>query len=190
MRQRIQIAKALTHGADVLLLDEPFVGVEHGVRGRILELLERLRAEAETAVVVAARDPDVAARLPTRSWCWPTARWWRRAPPHASSSPPATTGPVPCWRTAAPPDFGPGTVSPDAQPGCGSGRWSRKVPVARLIEAPVAVADGGLAVGDLPGHADDLARARRRPRRGGPGAWSRSSSRGCPGSGPGRPGRR
>src|SRR5580704_14912006 len=30
MRQRIQIAKALSQGADVLLLDEPFVGVEHG----------------------------------------------------------------------------------------------------------------------------------------------------------------
>jgi ABC-type glutathione transport system ATPase component len=60
MRQRIQIAKALTHGADALLLDEPFVGVEHGVRGRILELLQRLRTETETAVVVASRDPEVA----------------------------------------------------------------------------------------------------------------------------------
>jgi peptide/nickel transport system permease protein len=59
MRQRIQIAKALTHGADALLLDEPFTGVERGVRGRILELLDRLRAETETAVVVASRDPEV-----------------------------------------------------------------------------------------------------------------------------------
>jgi len=63
MRQRIQIAKALAHGADVLLLDEPFVGVEHGVRARILELLQRLRTETETAVVVATRDPEVAAAL-------------------------------------------------------------------------------------------------------------------------------
>jgi peptide/nickel transport system ATP-binding protein len=63
MRQRIQIAKALAHGADVLLLDEPLVGVEHGVRLRILELLERLRRETETAVVVASRDPDVARAL-------------------------------------------------------------------------------------------------------------------------------
>jgi len=60
MRQRIQIAKALAQGADALLLDEPFVGVEHGVRGRILELLQRLRTEATTAVVVATRDPEVA----------------------------------------------------------------------------------------------------------------------------------
>jgi peptide/nickel transport system ATP-binding protein len=60
MRQRIQIAKALAHGADVLLLDEPFVGVEHGVRERILELLQRLRTQTGTAVVVASRDPEVA----------------------------------------------------------------------------------------------------------------------------------
>lgn len=63
MRQRIQIAKALTHGADALLLDEPFVGVEHGVERRILELLHRLRTETETAVVVATRDPVVAGSL-------------------------------------------------------------------------------------------------------------------------------
>ncbi len=61
MRQRIQIAKALAQGADVLLLDEPLVGVEHGVRARILELLQRLRTETATAVVVATRDPEVAA---------------------------------------------------------------------------------------------------------------------------------
>jgi peptide/nickel transport system ATP-binding protein len=63
MRQRIQIAKALAHGADVLLLDEPFVGVERGVRARITELLERLRTETETAVVVASRDAEVARAL-------------------------------------------------------------------------------------------------------------------------------
>lgn len=63
MRQRIQIAKALTHGADVLLLDEPFVGVEHGVRLRIMELLERLRTETQTAVVVTSRHAEVARAL-------------------------------------------------------------------------------------------------------------------------------
>jgi peptide/nickel transport system ATP-binding protein len=63
MRQRIQIAKALVHGAEVLLLDEPFVGVEPGVQIRIVELLDRLRTETETAVVVASRDPEVARAL-------------------------------------------------------------------------------------------------------------------------------
>jgi ABC-type glutathione transport system ATPase component len=63
MRQRIQIAKALVHGAEVLLLDEPFVGVEPGVQIRIVELLDRLRTERGTAVVVASRDPEVARDL-------------------------------------------------------------------------------------------------------------------------------
>ncbi|MGH9017713.1 MAG: ATP-binding cassette domain-containing protein [Acidimicrobiales bacterium] len=63
MRQRIQIAKALSQGADVLLLDEPFVGVEHGVRLRIEELLGRLRRETATGVVVASREADVARLL-------------------------------------------------------------------------------------------------------------------------------
>lgn len=63
MRQRIQIAKALTNRAEVLLLDEPFAGVEPAVTGRILELLDRLRREAGTAVVLATRDPELCATL-------------------------------------------------------------------------------------------------------------------------------
>lgn len=60
MRQRIQIAKALTHRADVLLLDEPLAGVDTPVRARVLELLERLRTVGATAVVVATRNADLA----------------------------------------------------------------------------------------------------------------------------------
>jgi putative phosphonate transport system ATP-binding protein len=60
MRQRIQIAKALTRRTDVLLLDEPFLGVEDHVAERILELIDRLRANGDTAVLVASRDPEVA----------------------------------------------------------------------------------------------------------------------------------
>jgi ABC-type glutathione transport system ATPase component len=66
MRQRIQIAKALTHGADAVLLDEPFAGVERDVRDRILDLLHRLRTQTDTAIVVASRDPDVAGMLADR----------------------------------------------------------------------------------------------------------------------------
>ena len=63
MRQRIQIAKALTNRAEVLLLDEPFARVEPAVTGRILELLDRLRREAGTAVVLATRDPELCLAL-------------------------------------------------------------------------------------------------------------------------------
>lgn len=59
MRQRIQVAKALSSPADVLLLDEPFAGVDVAVRNRINELLGRLRSEVGTAIVVASRDAEV-----------------------------------------------------------------------------------------------------------------------------------
>jgi len=63
MRQRIQMAKALTNATEVLLLDEPFAGVDPAVSGRIRELLRRLRAEIGTAVVLATRDASVCYEL-------------------------------------------------------------------------------------------------------------------------------
>ena len=103
MRQRIQIAKALSQGADVLLLDEPFVGVEHGVRTRIVELLERLRTETGTAVVVASRDPEVA-RVAGRRDPGPRRRRGHRGGPG---------GPGP-RRPPGPADPGSGRVAPSA----------------------------------------------------------------------------
>lgn len=63
MRQRIQIAKALTSRSRVLLLDEPFACVDDVVRVRILELLARLRATVGTAVIIATRDAATLAPL-------------------------------------------------------------------------------------------------------------------------------
>lgn len=66
MRQRIQIARAVTQRTSALLVDEPFVGVDNRVRTRIEELIHRARGEAGTAVVVATRDPAVARCLSDR----------------------------------------------------------------------------------------------------------------------------
>jgi ABC-type glutathione transport system ATPase component len=66
MRQRIQIARAFTQGVAVLVVDEPFAGIDHGVRGRIQELLHRARTEVGTAVVVATRQAEVARQLADR----------------------------------------------------------------------------------------------------------------------------
>ncbi len=60
VRQRIQIARALTYDVDVLLLDEPLAGVEPAVCTRITELLDRLLGQGHAAVVIATRDAGLA----------------------------------------------------------------------------------------------------------------------------------
>ncbi len=50
MRQRIKIAAALVHDPDVLLLDEPFNGVDPRQRMHLMDLLRRLGDEGRTVL--------------------------------------------------------------------------------------------------------------------------------------------
>jgi ABC-type Mn2+/Zn2+ transport system ATPase subunit len=58
-KQRVFIARALTQASDVLLLDEPFNGVDVTATEEILDTLDRLRADGVT-VLVATHDMELA----------------------------------------------------------------------------------------------------------------------------------
>jgi manganese/iron transport system ATP-binding protein/manganese/zinc/iron transport system ATP- binding protein len=51
-QQRVFMARAMAQGADILLLDEPFAGVDAATERAILDVLERTRAAGKTLVVV------------------------------------------------------------------------------------------------------------------------------------------
>jgi ABC-2 type transport system ATP-binding protein len=62
MRQRCSLACALVHGPELLLLDEPTVGVDPQSRNRIFEMIETLRAEG-MAVIYTTHYMEEAERL-------------------------------------------------------------------------------------------------------------------------------
>lgn len=51
-QQRVFMARALAQGSDILLLDEPFAGVDAATERAILEVLERAKESGKTLVVV------------------------------------------------------------------------------------------------------------------------------------------
>jgi len=51
-QQRVFLARALSQGSDILLLDEPFAGVDAATERAILEVLERAKHTGKTLVVV------------------------------------------------------------------------------------------------------------------------------------------
>ncbi len=51
-RQRVFIARALAQGAPLLIMDEPFAGVDARTEAALLELFARLRGEGHSIVVV------------------------------------------------------------------------------------------------------------------------------------------
>ncbi|WP_028317883.1 metal ABC transporter ATP-binding protein [Desulfobulbus elongatus] len=51
-QQRVFLARALSQGSDILLLDEPFAGVDAATERAILDVLERAKKSGKTLVVV------------------------------------------------------------------------------------------------------------------------------------------
>ena len=51
-QQRIFIARALVQQADILFLDEPFVGVDAATQATIFTLIDKLKREGRTIVMI------------------------------------------------------------------------------------------------------------------------------------------
>lgn len=51
-QQRVFIARALAQKADVYLMDEPFVGVDAATESSILNLLQEMKAEGKTVLII------------------------------------------------------------------------------------------------------------------------------------------
>jgi ABC-2 type transport system ATP-binding protein len=63
MKRRLNIAAALLHSPEVLLLDEPMAGVDPQSRNRILEALSLLRTEGGTSVIYTTHYMEEAEQL-------------------------------------------------------------------------------------------------------------------------------
>lgn len=51
-QQRVFLARALCQQADILLMDEPFVGVDIKTEKKIIEIMKQLAADGKTVMVV------------------------------------------------------------------------------------------------------------------------------------------
>ncbi len=65
MRRKLLLLEALAHGPDLLVLDEPFLGLDPSARSALLDLLH-VRAESGAAVVAALNGPADALALASR----------------------------------------------------------------------------------------------------------------------------
>ncbi len=77
-KKRVFLARALAQGAEVILLDEPFTGVDLRTEEAIIALLKDLRREGAAMLVSTTTSPpcpiSATGRSSSTARCWPSAR--------------------------------------------------------------------------------------------------------------------
>jgi putative phosphonate transport system ATP-binding protein len=67
MRQRVQIAKALSNNPVILFLDEVTTGLDVSVQAKVLDLIRNLQSEFQLAIIVVSHDLGVIRLLTSRT---------------------------------------------------------------------------------------------------------------------------
>lgn len=67
MAQRVSLARALAYGGDLLLLDEPFNGIDAGLRAQIIASLKEIWEKESTTVIMVTHDRSEAEALARRT---------------------------------------------------------------------------------------------------------------------------
>lgn len=64
-QQRIALARAFAYPSTILLLDEPFKGLDKALNGRIIDRMLAKQAESRQTIIFTSHDPEELARLAT-----------------------------------------------------------------------------------------------------------------------------